>query len=127
MAVEAPITLAMARNSRRFILPALALSASDRIAAGTRSPLLLNMVILPSPVVYLSAFTIPHLSRVVKDQDEGNHIRGAPVRGSVPLRSPPALGAVSRFRCKLWLTLHKGDVLKATGMLSLSSVSHASL
>src|SRR4029450_13534308 len=70
MAVDAPMTLAIARNSRRSILPALALSASDAIVAGTRSPLLLNMVIWGSPCcLAFSAITISHLARVVKDAD----------------------------------------------------------
>src|SRR5215468_11837350 len=68
MAVVAPMTLAIARNSRRSIWPALALFASDRITAGTRPPLLLNMVIVPSPIMFaFLPINIPHLARIVKD------------------------------------------------------------
>src|SRR5262245_62979454 len=52
------MTLAIARNSRRLVPPFLASSASAWMLAGTRSPLLLNMVIAVSRClpVSLNAF-----------------------------------------------------------------------
>src|SRR5262249_10103282 len=70
MAVDAPKTLAIARNSRRSILPVLALSASDSITAGTRSLLLLKMLMASSRVLAFYP-TIPHLFAVVKERGFG--------------------------------------------------------
>src|SRR5215470_7451541 len=95
MAVDAPMTLAIAGNSRRSIWPALALFASDRITAGTRPPLLLNMVIVPSPIMFaFLPITIPHLARIVKDVA---HLLATALGGRRRLDSP----ARPRQDCRL--------------------------
>ena len=93
------MTLAIARNSRRSILPALALPRATRIAAGTRLPLLLNMVIFAvSRCFAFTAFTISHPARVVKDVTFWRTVAldlapppFAPADEAGVLASPPAL------------------------------------
>src|SRR5262245_27761344 len=79
IAAAAAMPLAIARNSRRLWPPFLASSASAWMLAGTRSPLLLNMVIAVSHClpVSLNAFRYRNDGRPPVAGPHRGHVRKA--------------------------------------------------